>query len=162
MQFGIKGCLICRAVQDEGGSHALQAHGGDQRHIGPIVARNLANSTASSGSIGIQTGHGDSGAGFIDKDQVAYGQISGLFAPSATLSFLLLACSQRLFFRVQPKAIRALLMEAVLTLLPVRSNHIWQCSSRVASGWLRNCSRSPALRAGPLTAGRPVIGLGRT
>lgn len=57
---------------------------------------------------------------------------------------------------------RARLMLAGLTLMPWEASHIWQCCSRVASGWVLNCSTRPACNATPLTFGRPGMLLGTT
>ena len=56
------------------------------------------------------------GTGLIDKDQVLTGQVSALDAPGGPFGFLLLACSYGLFFRVQPRAWRARVIVAGLTL----------------------------------------------
>ena len=102
------------------------------------------------------------GTGLVDKDQVLAWQVSGLLAPCGAFSFFLLACSYRLFFRVQPRACLARVMLAGLTLTLWVASHIWQCCSRVASGLASNCSNSPACNAAPLTLGRPGMTLGST
>jgi hypothetical protein len=155
-----KGRPIGRSVQQERFAHPRQRQAGDQRSAGAVVARHFADGALPFGGVGIQGGHGDMGTGLIHKDQLAAWQVSRLGAPSGTLDFLLLACSQRLFFRVQPRAALARLILAVLTLTPVRSSQRRQCSSRVASGYCSNCSKRPACNAAPFTAGRPGIALG--
>jgi hypothetical protein len=134
LDVDLKGHAICRSVQDKGRSHALQAHGGDQGHVGSIIAGNLPDRTLSSGSVGIQGGHGNMRTRLIHKDQILASQMQGLLTPRCSLFFFLFAGSQRLFFRVQPRAILAREMLAGLTLTPVFSSHRRQCSSRLTSG----------------------------
>src|SRR5512142_2965658 len=94
----LKSSAIRRPIQQECGSHSLQRQGGHQCHIGSIIAGHFAVSSLSSGSIGVQRGHGNVGAGLIHKHQIRTGQVCCLFAPGSTFGFLLLAGSYGLFF----------------------------------------------------------------
>src|SRR6266568_2765059 len=156
----LKSRSISSSIQDERFSHPRERQGSDQRHDGSIVARDFSVSPLSSGSIGIQRGHSSVGAGFIHKHQILTEQGRHVRTPGGTGSLFLLACSQGLFFRVQPRAALARLMEAELTLIPVFSSHRRQCSSRLASGYFSSCSKRPACNAAPIAAGRPGIALG--
>jgi hypothetical protein len=134
LHIDLKSGRISGSIQHERFSHALQGQRSDQRHGGSIVTRNLADGSLSSGRISIQGGHGDMRARLIHKDQLLTEQLAGLLAPGRTSRFILLACSQGLFFRVQPRATLARLMLAVLTWMPWAAWNRRQCSSRVASG----------------------------
>ena len=162
LHVDLKSGAISCSVQHKRWSHAGKRHRGDQGHDGSIIAGHLAYRALSSWGISIQGGHGDVGTGLVYKDQILARQVSGLFAPGGAFGFLLLACSDGLFFRVQPKAILARLMLAGLTLMPCEASHSWQCCSRVASGLALNCSNRPACNAAPLTLGRPGMVLGKT
>ena len=153
---------ISGAIQDEGFSYPLGRQRSDQGHVRPVVAGDFAHCTLSSGGISIQRRHRDVGAGLIHKDQILASQMQGLLAPFCSRRFILLAGSQGLFFRVQPRAILAREMLAGLTLIPVFSSHMRQCSSRLTSGWRSNCSSRPARNAAPFFAGRPGIAFGKT
>ena len=134
LYIDLKSGSISRSIQDEGFSHPLRRQRSDQRHDRSIVPRHLADGSLSSGSIGIQRGHRNMGAGLIDKHQILTEQLLGLLTPSRANCIILLACSQGLFFRVQPRAALARLMLAVLTPIPCSTWNRRQCSSRVASG----------------------------
>src|SRR5579884_551551 len=157
-----KSGAISGSIQHQRWPHAGKRHRGNYGLDGTIIARHLAYRARSSRGIRVQRSHGNVGAGLVDKDQLLARQKGGLLAPGSSFRFLLLAGSYGLFFRVQPKAILARLMLAGLTLMPWDASHIWQCSSRVASGWALNCSNRPACNAAPLTLGRPGIGWGKT
>ncbi len=162
LDVDLKGGTLGCTIQDEGSSYPGERQGGDQRHIGTIIARHLAYCSLSSGSIRIQRGHGNMGAGLIHKDQVATGEATGCRAPSSTFCFFLLTCSYGLFFRVQPRACLARVMEAVLTSIPYVALKSLQCSSRVTSGWASNCALRWTCNTAPTTFGRPGIALGVT
>ncbi len=118
LHVNLKSGSIGGSIQDERLSHALQGHGSDQRHIRSVVAWNLPDGSLSSGGVGIQWRHGNMGACLIDKHQVLMAQVGRLLAPGRTGCFILFGGSQRLFFRVQPRAILARLMLAGLTWMP--------------------------------------------
>lgn len=86
--------------------------------IRPVVAWDFAHRPHTFRRIGIQRGHVNLGPGFIHDDQILGGQLLGLLLPGCAGRFILFAGSQRLFFRVQPNAMRARLMLAVLTAMP--------------------------------------------
>src|SRR6266699_2956536 len=151
LHVDLKSGTISSSIQDKGRPHASKRHRGDEGHDGSIIAGHLADCALPSWGIGIQGGHSDVGTGLVDKDQILTGQVCGLFTPSDSFGFLLLACSYGLFFRVQPRACLARVMLAGLTLMPWVASHIWQCCSRVASGLTLNCSNRPACKATPLT-----------
>src|SRR6266700_3087090 len=136
--------------------------GSKQRHNRSIIARNLADSSLSSGSIGIERSHRNMGTGLIDKHQILAEQLLHLLTPSRTSRIILLACSQGLFFRVHPRAALARLMLAVLTATPCSAWNRRQCSSRVASGWASNWALKWACNTAPFLAGRPGIAFGKT
>src|SRR5512135_1247227 len=158
----LKSSAIRRPIQQECGSHSLQRQGGHQCHIGSIIAGHFAVSSLSSGSIGVQRGHGNVGAGLIHKHQIRTGQVCCLFAPGSTFGFLLLAGSYGLFFRVQPRACLARVMLAGLTWMPCVALNRRQWSSRRRSGWASNWASKWACNAAPFTAGRPGILFGST
>src|SRR5258708_27245429 len=133
LYINLKSGSISGSIQDEGFSHPLRRQRSDQRHDRSIVARNLADGSLPSGSIGIQRGHSNMGAGLIDKHQIRSLQWLGLLTPGRTSCMILLACYERLFFRVQPRATLARLMLAVLTSMPCSALNRRQCSSLVAS-----------------------------
>src|SRR5579859_237222 len=162
LHVDLKSGAISGSIQEKCRSHAIKRQRGDQGHDGSIIARHLADRAFPSWGIGVQGSHGDMRTGLVDKDQILTEQVRGLFAPGGSFGFLLLACSQGLFFRVQPRACLARVILAGLTLTPWLASHIWQCCSRLASGWARNCSSSSASKAAPLTLGRPGIALGKT
>ncbi len=162
LDVDLKGRAICGSVQDQCFSHALYRQGSKQRHVRPVIAGNLAHSSLSSGSIGIQGSHGNMRTCFIHKDQILTDEVADLLTPSRMCGFILLACPQSLFFRVQPRAILARLMLAGLTLMPYLASNSWQCSSRLASGWVSSCASKLACNSAPFFAGRPGIAFGRT
>jgi hypothetical protein len=162
LDVDFKGARIGRAIQNEGFSHARKRQGSDQRHVGSIVARNLSYGPLPSGSISVQRRHGNMRAGLIYKHQLLTDEVLSLLAPGGPRCFILFACSQRLFFRVQPRAILAREMLAGLTLMPKLSSKSRQCSSRVTSGYRSSCSLRPACNAAPFLAGRPGIAFGKT
>src|ERR1700738_4201839 len=153
---------ISRSIQQERFSHPLGRQRSDQRHHRSIVARNLADRSLPSGSIGIERSHRNRRAGLIDEYQILAEQLLHLLTPSRTSRIILLACSQGLFFRVQPRATLARLMLAVLTAMPCAAWNRLQCSSRVASGWATNCALKWTCNTAPFLAGRPGIALGNT
>ena len=153
---------ISRSIQYQRWPHARKRERSDQGHDGTIIAGYLADCALPLRGIGVQRGHGNVGTGLVYEDQILAQHVCGAFSPGSTLGFFLLACSDGLFFRVQPKAILARLILAGLTLMPYDASHIWQCCSRVASGWAFNCSTRPACKAAPLMLGRPGIALGKT
>ncbi len=134
LYIDLKSGSIRGSIQDESFSHALRRQRSDQRHDRSIVARNLADGSLPSGSIGIQRGQSNMGASLIDKHQIRSLQLLSLLTPGRTSCMILLACYERLFFRVQPRATLARLMLAVLTSMPCSALNRRQCSSRVASG----------------------------
>ncbi len=158
----LKSGAISRSIQHKRWPHASKRQRGEKPHDGAIIAWHFADGALSSWGIRIQRGHGDVGTGLVDKDQILTRQVSGLGAPGGAFGFFLLACSQGLFFRVQPRACLARVMLAGLTLMPCEASHIWQCCSRLASGWALNCCNNPACKAAPLTFGRPGMALGKT
>src|SRR6266516_106498 len=158
----LKSGSIRSSVQDEGFSHSLRRQRSNQRHNRSIIARNLADSSLSSGSIGIERSHRNMGTGLIDKHQILAEQLLHLLTPSRTSRIILLACSQGLFFRVHPRAALARLMLAVLTATPCSAWNRRQCSSRVASGWASNWALKWACNTAPFLAGRPGIASGKT
>src|SRR6266566_4313918 len=162
LYIDLKSGSIRGSIQDEGFSHPLGRQRSDQRHDRSIVARNRALGSLPSGSIGIQRGHSNMGAGLIDKHQIRSLQLLGLLTPGRTSCMILLACYERLFFRVQPRATLARLMLAVLTSMPCSAWNSRQCSSRVASGWASNCALKWACNTAPFLAGRPGIAFGNT
>jgi len=162
LDVDLKGGGIGSSIQHERFSHALHRQGGDQRHGGSIVAGNFTHRPLSSGSVGIQRRHGNMGARLIEKHQILTEERARLLTPRSTSRFILLACSQGLFFRVHPKASLARLMLAGLTSMPCSVWNKRQCSSRVASGWASNCARKWACNTAPFLAGRPGIALGKT
>lgn len=132
LHISLEGRRIRRSIQQECFSHPLHRQRSDQCQVGPIITRNVADRTLASRSVGIERRHVDLRTRFIHDDQILRGQVVRLLSPGRPNGFILFAGSQRFFLRVQPNAMRARLMEAVLTLIPVRSSHIWQCCSRVA------------------------------
>src|SRR6266550_2938607 len=158
----LKSGSISRSIQEESFSHPLCRQRSDQRHHRSIVARNLADSSLPSGSIGIERSHRNMRAGLIDEHQILAEQLLHLLTPSRTSRVILLACSQGLFFRVHPRAALARLMLAVLTGMPCSAWNRRQCSSRVASGWASNWALKWACNTAPFLAGRPGIAFGKT
>src|SRR5258708_37909068 len=122
------------SIQDEGFSHALRRQRSDQRHDRSIVARNLADGSLPSGSIGIQRGQSNMGASLIDKHQIRSLQLLSLLTPGRTSCMILLACYERRFFLVHPRRTLPRLILSVLTSMPCSALNRRQCSSRVASG----------------------------
>jgi hypothetical protein len=118
-----KGGAISGSIQEKCRSHAIKRHRGNQGHAGAIIARHLADRALPSRGIRVQGSHSDVRTGLGDLDQILTGQVRGLFAPGGPLGFLLLACSQGLFFRVQPRACLARVMLAGLTLMPCVASH---------------------------------------
>jgi hypothetical protein len=148
---------ISSPIQDERFSHLLHRQGSKQRHVGPIIAWNLPDGSLSSGSVGIQRRHGNMGADLIEKHH-----LTSLLTPGCASSFVLYSSYEGLFFRVQPRTALARLMLAGLTRRPWLAANSWQCSSRVASGWVSTCALKFACNATPILAGRPGIALGKT
>jgi len=162
LDVDLKDSAISSPIQDERFSHPLHRQGSQQRHVGPIIAWNLADGSLSSGSVGIQRRHGNMGAGLIEKHQILTEEMTSLLTPGRASSFVLFPSYQGLFFRVQPRTALARLMLAGLTRRPWLAANNWQCSSRVASGWVSNCALKFACNAAPILAGRPGIALGKT
>src|SRR5512142_2424943 len=158
----LKSSTISRAIQQERRTHARQRHRGDHGHDSSIIARHLAVCSLSSGSVGIQGGHGNVGAGLIHKHQIRTLQVSRLLPPNGAFGFLLLACPYGLFFRVQPRACLARVILAGLTSMLCVSLKRRQCSSRRRSGCASNWASKWTCNAAPLTWGRPGIALGMT
>ena len=123
LDVDLKRGAISGSIQDKCRSHAIKRQRGNQGHDGTIIARHLADRTLPSWGIGVQGSHSDVRTSLVDKDQLLTGQVRGLFAPSGPVGFLLLACSQGLFFRVQPRACLARVMLAGLTLRPCVASH---------------------------------------
>jgi hypothetical protein len=157
-----KGRAICGSIQDECFSHALYRQGSKQGHVRSIIARDLAHGSLSAGRVGVQRGHGKMGTRFIHKHQILTGEVARLFAPGDACCFILFSGYEGLFFRVQPRAALARLMLAGLTSMPCSALNRWQCSSRVASGWVSNCALKLACNIAPFFAGRPGIAFGTT
>jgi len=162
LNVDFKGGGIGSAIQDERFSHALHRQGSQQRHVCSVITGNLAYGPLSSRGIGVQGSHRDMRTRFIHKDQILTGEVARLLTPGGPCCFILFAGYEGLFFRVQPRAARARLMLAGLTRTPVLASKSWQCSSRVASAWVSNCSLRFACKTAPLRAGRPGIALGKT
>jgi len=93
LHVDLESSSISGPIQHKSFSHALHRQRSDQRQARAIVARNLADGSLSSGSIGIQGSHGDMAACLIHKHQIRSLQLLGLLAPSLTRYFILLACS---------------------------------------------------------------------
>ena len=162
LNVDFKGGGIGSSIQDECFSHALHRQGRKPRHVCSVITGNLAHGPLSSGGVGVQGSHSNMRTGFIHKDQILTGEVARLLTPGGPCCFILFPGYERLFFRVQPRAALARLMLAGLTRRPVLASKSWQCSSRVASAWVSNCSLRLACKTAPFRAGRPGIALGKT
>ena len=131
---GFEGDSIRRAIQQHRFAEACEGQRRDQGQVGSVVAGNRADGPLAPWGVGVQRRHVDARTRFIHDHQILRRQLLGLFPPGSAFRLILFAGSQNFFFRVQPKAILARLMEAGLTLVPVLASHVWQCCSLVASG----------------------------
>jgi hypothetical protein len=104
--------------------------------------------------------HSDGCAALVYEYQIFGGDFSNFLAPLFPCYWVLLGSSNNLFFRVQPAFRIALCIAVMLTEMLWLLFHIWQCSSKIASGNSRSWASRAGYWAGAMRAGRPGIGLG--
>src|SRR6266567_3479545 len=91
----LKSGSISRSIQEESFSHPLCRVLRDQRHHRSIVARNLAESSLPSGSIGIKRSHRNMRAGLIDEHQILAEQLLHLLTAMPCSAWNRQQCSSR-------------------------------------------------------------------